>query len=318
MTPNFSAALGITEEEIHLNFSEYLANFAAQEQVSPEVLLLKIRDWYDGFCFSTRCQKVYNPFSLLLCFKQRRFANFWFETGTPTFLINLIKEREYDIQEIDELEIDELSFSSYDIENLSLIPLLFQTGYLTIKGYSKESEQYLLYYPNYEVERAFLKYLLRAFGQSKDILASKHLLGLVKALKKKDLKKFFEIMGIFFANIPYDLQIKREKYFQTIFYLIFKLIGLKVEAEVRTNIGRIDTVVELADSIFIFEFKLAGSAEKALKQIKEREYYQKYRMQGKELYLVGVNFEMEKRALKEWKVEKYEVDDPTDEDGAAK
>jgi hypothetical protein len=306
MTPDFSAALGITEEEIHLYFSEYLANFAAQEQVSPAELLQKISDWYDGFCFSARCQKVYNPFSLLLCFKQRRFANFWFETGTPTFLIDLIKEKQYEIDGIEDLQLKEVGFSSYKIEKLSIVPLLFQTGYLTITGYDKQRRLYDLYYPNYEVEEAFVEYLLSSFSRFENQMPGAYLWKLVDALSLPDFKKFFDIMGIFFANIPYDLHIKKEKYYQTIFYLIFKLIGIISQAEVKTNRGRLDMEVELGDSIFIFEFKLAGSAEEALKQIKDRKYYQKFRLQGKELYLVGVNFEMEKRALKEWKVEKYE------------
>ena len=165
---------------------------------------------------------------------------------------------------------------------------------------------YDLYYKNHEVEEAFVEYLLSSFSRFSNQLPAAYLWKLVDALEQKDFKKFFEIMGIFFANIPYDLHLKKEKYYQTIFYLIFKLIGIISEAEVKTNRGRIDMKVELGESIFIFEFKLSGSAEEALKQIKDRKYYQKYRMQGKELYLVGVNFEMEKRALSEWKVEKYE------------
>jgi hypothetical protein len=220
----------------------------------------------------------------------------------------LIKEKQYEIGKIESLEVGELAFSSYEIGNLGIVSLLFQTGYLTIKGYHQKEGfgLFTLYYPNREVKMAFLEYLLSSFGRVEKGASEAYLWGLAKALKKKDFKKFFEIMGVFFANIPYDLQVKREKYYQTIFYLILKLIRLKVEAEVRTNIGRLDTVVELSESIFIFEFKLAGSAQEAIKQIKEKEYYQKYKLSGKDIYLVGVNFEMEKRALKEWKVEKYE------------
>ena len=151
----FATALGLTEAEIVQNFQAYIADFAAKEGVPETELLAKIRYWYNGFCFAAEGEKVYNPFSTLLLFYHQRFANYWFESGTPTFLIKLIKAKEFDIQQFNEVKLREISFSTYEIENLAIIPLLFQTGYLTIKGYEAETQLYTLAYPNYEVEEAF-------------------------------------------------------------------------------------------------------------------------------------------------------------------
>ena len=303
MSPAFASALGITEEELRSYLKDYIADFAGKEGISADALLEQMRHWYNGFCFSAGGENVYNPFSLLILFFQQRFANYWFETGTPTFLIKLIRERNYDVKQIDTLEMDELSFGSYEIEDLKVVPLLFQTGYLTIKGYEKETGLYRLYYPNYEVEHAFLRHLLSSFSQVENGLAGGYLWKLVAALEDKAFDRFFEILDVFFAEIPYDIQIRKERYYQTIFYLIFKLIGLKVDAEVRTSRGRIDAVVELEAGIFIFEFKLEASEDDALKQIKEMEYFERYRLKGKVINLIGVRFDTEKRGIAGWQIE---------------
>ena len=310
MSPVFSSGLGIAEEEIGTYFGDYIADFAEREGISTDQLLKEMRYWYNGFCFAPSGQNVYNPFSLLLLFFHQRFGNYWFESGTPTFLIKLIRESGYDVKQIDRLEIDELSFSSYEIEDLRVVPLLFQTGYLTIKDYNKESRLYKLYYPNYEVEHAFLSYLLDSFSHVESGLVSGYLWKLVSALAEKAFERFFEILEVFFAEIPYDIQIKQERYYQTIFYLLFKLIGLKVSTEVRTNRGRIDAVVELEEGIFIFEFKLDGSEMEALKQIKEMAYFERYKLKEKEIHLVGVRFEAEKRGIGGWQVEKLTCKNP--------
>lgn len=305
MDPRFATLLGITEEELRRDFQEHITAFAKREGVSTEQLLQQIREWYNGFCFIEGCESVYNPFSTLQLFKKRRFANYWFETGTPSFLIKLIKEREYDIQPFEHLEVPELSFSTYEIESLLLIPLLFQTGYLTIKGYRQDEfgEIYTLSYPNYEVKRSFLTHLLSAYNQIEVVLSESHLRRRLYALSKGDLPQFFNILEVFFANIDYDLQLDYEKYYQTIFYLIFLLLGVQVTAEAKTNQGRIDAVVELATDIYLFEFKLNRSAEEALTQIKAGEYYQKYRLKHKAITLVGANFDSGKRKITDWRSE---------------
>jgi len=259
-----------------------------------------VRYWYNGFCFAPEAENVYNPFSTLLLFQSKRFTSHWFETATPTFLINLIHQGDYDVAEFEDLLVREFAFATYDIKRLAIIPLLFQTGYLTIKDYEKETQFYTLSYPNYEVKHAFLIYLLDAFSYVEQGLSAGHLRRLINALQKNDLDEFFERLKVLYANIDYDLHVDQERYYQTIFYLVFKLMGLQIDAEVKTNRGRIDAVVQLADHIYIFEFKLGRTSTVALDQIGEKEYYQKYRLGGKAITQVGANFDRKKRNITDW------------------
>ena len=305
MDPRFATALGITEDELRHDFAEHIADFAAQAQLSPEALLHQIREWYDGFCFVENCATLYNPFSTLQLFNKQRFANYWFETGTPTFLIKLLKDQQYDVEQLSDLHLRELAFSTYEIETLAIVPLLFQTGYLTIKDYNPERRVFTLSYPNSEVEDAFLTHVLGEFSERDRSLNEDYLWQLIDSLEAQDLETFFTILQVFFANVPYNIHLKHEKYYQTIFYLIFKLIGLRIDAEVHTNKGRIDAVIELDDHILLFEFKLDKSALAAFQQIKNNTYYQKYRLKEKPLTLVGANFDSTKRQVTEWQ---YELD----------
>ncbi|MCD4738817.1 MAG: PD-(D/E)XK nuclease domain-containing protein, partial [Anaerolineae bacterium] len=193
-------------------------------------------------------------------------------------------------------------FSSYEIGNLSVIPLLFQTGYLTIQSYEPAARLYKLYYPNYEVENAFSRYLLSSFVTVESGLTGGYLWRLAEALNARDFDTFFEVLRIFLADIPYDIQLPRERYYQTIFYLLFKLIGLQIGTEVRTNRGRIDAVVETAAGVFIFEFKLDASPEAALAQIRERGYAEQYGLRD-DVYLIGVEFGVAERNVVAWQVE---------------
>lgn len=305
MDPRFATALGLTDVELRRYFAEHLAQFAQQENTSVEALLQQIREWYNGFCFVRNCESLYNPFSTLQLFNKQYFSNYWFETGTPNFLIKLIKERQYAVEPLEHLEVPELTFSTYAIESLDLIPLLFQTGYLTIKAFRQDDfgEVYTLSYPNYEVKRSFLAHLLSAYNQIEVALSESHLRHLLSALAAQDLPQFFTVLDVFFANIDYDLYVEQEKYYQTIFYLIFVLLGVRVHAEVKTNRGRIDAVVELRTHIFLFEFKLNSRAEEALQQIKEMEYYRRYEHQGKPITLIGANFDSQARKVTAWQQE---------------
>ncbi len=298
MDAGYSSLLGITQQEMDSCFKEHIDLFAKSEEIDKSKLIKKITSWYDGFCFSRKCEKVFNPFSMLLLFKKLDFGNYWFESATPSFLVKLIKEKSFDIKKMQGLEVREENLSAYEIENLTAIPLLFQTGYLTIKEYDNDFMTYRLGYPNFEVENSFQYALLRSYSYTE---TNGYLISLIRALRNDDFDAFFETLKIFFADIPYDLHIDMEKYYQTVFYLIFSLIGLKVEAEARTNKGRIDAVI-IDKDIYIFEFKFNGDKNKALSQIKEKKYFEKYRNMGKEIYLFGVEFT--NRNVDEWVVEK--------------
>ena len=298
MDARHSSLLGITKEEMGDSFKKYIDQLAKTEGISKFELIEKITYWYDGFCFSRSCEKVFNPFSALLLFKKLSFGSYWFESATPSFLIKLMKEKNFDVKRLKEMELREEAFGAYELENLAALPLLFQTGYLTIKEYDKAFMTYILGYPNFEVENSFQYALLSSYS---GIHVDGYLIDLVRTLRNDDFETFFDTLRIFFADIPYDLHIKKEKYYQTIFYLIFSLIGLKVEAEVKTNKGRIDAVI-IDKEIYIFEFKFNGDKDQALNQIKEKKYFEKYQGKGKKIYLFGVEFI--DRNVGKWVVEK--------------
>jgi hypothetical protein len=307
MHTSFATALGLTEAEIRDHLGEYITSFAQKEGIAESALLEKMRHWYNGFCFAPASENVYNPFSTLLLFYHQRFSNYWFESGSPTFLIKLIHQSNYDLEQLSHLELGELAFSTYEIDRLAIVPLLFQTGYLTIKGYMADSQRYVLDYPNYEVKNAFMIYLLDVFSNSQQGFSEAHLWRLLNALKAHDLGLFFKVLKVLFANIDYDLHLDYEKYYQTIFYLVFTLIGLRVAAEVKTNNGRMDAVVELDDRIYLFEFKLDQSAGVALQQIQDHAYYRKYQLHGKPITCVGVSFNTKTRTVDDWKSEAVEL-----------
>ncbi|MEM7132578.1 MAG: AAA family ATPase [Chloroflexota bacterium] len=303
MNTQFSSMLGLTDAELRRDFAEYSTALASELGYTSEALHGEIRRWYDGFCFAPNGENVYNPYSVIHLFFQRRFFNHWFATGTPTFLIKLIHAQNYDIVQFDEVMLEEIDFSTYELENLSVIPLLYQTGYLTLKGFTQELGKEALYtlsYPNYEVEHAFRSYLISAFSYIERTMARSYLRKLAAAIKEKDLDQVFSIMSVFFTNIPYDLQLKYEQYYQSILYTVFMMLGLDIEAEVETNEGRIDAVVELSDHILLFEFKIDKNAQEAPQQIKENKYYEKYQLHNKEMTLIGANFNSQTRTVDDW------------------
>ena len=302
MDVRYSSLCGITGKEMEGCFEEHIGRLTEFEGIEQPELIEKIAYWYNGFCFSRSCEKVFNPFSALLLFKKLSFGNYWFESATPSFLIKLIKEKGFDLNRLDRVKVGESAFSSYEIENLKVVPILFQTGYLTITGYDKERMEYTLAYPNFEVKNSMTECLAEAYSFVERELVHGYAWKLIDALRGHDFDAFFDTLRVFFADIPYDLHIPKEKYYQTVFYLIFSLVGLKVEAEVRTNKGRIDAVIMDKD-VHIFEFKLDGDKkDSALRQIKEKGYCEKYQGTGREIYIFGVEFV--DRNVGEWVVEK--------------
>jgi len=298
MDENYSQLLGYTQKEVESNFSEGLIALAEKQKMTVDAVLAMLKTWYNGYRFSEIDKYVYNPFSTLLLFNKNAFKNYWFESGTPTFLIDLITENQFDVPSLQHLTVGQNAFASYEIGRLSPIALLYQTGYLTIKNI--EEDLYTLGFPNLEVENSFLEYLSEAYSTVDKELTLRYIVGLVQALKTRNLEQFFENLKVFFANIPYTLNISLEKHYQTIFYIIFTLLGLRIQAEVVTNKGRIDIVIELADSTYLFEFKLNGTKEQALEQIKSNDYAQKYQGTTKQVILVGVEFDKVTRNVGEW------------------
>jgi hypothetical protein len=240
-------------------------------------------------------------------FKKQEFKFHWFETGTPTFLLELIKHNPLSWPHIHEPQIvSERAFSTYEIDDLDPLPILFQAGYLTIKDVIQD-EMMLLYeldYPNFEVRNSFLSEVLNYFSGIKT--GSSYIYQLTKDLQAGEVDRVMETLQVFFANVNYDLHLKHEKYYQTIFFVIFELLKFKIDAEVKTEHGRIDAVAEVEKYIYLFEFKLTGTKDEALQQIKDKKYHRKYLHSGKKIILVGAAFDQEKRNLEDWVWESIE------------
>ena len=306
MDARFATMLGYTQKELEENFAEHIAHVCREQKMDKAELLDKLKLWYNGYKFHQNAETVYNPVSIGKFFESGgEFKNFWFETGTPSFLLKLAKKQQFDFERELSQPVSELAFASYEIDRLETLPLLFQTGYLTIKATTQvmERTRYFLDFPNKEVEAAFEAYLLNEYSGVKkenvEILAT-DIAGLLNA---GDIGGTLKKMKSFFDNIPCDIQIESEKYYQTIFFIIFRLIGLFIEAEARTSIGRIDAVAQTEKYVYIFEFKLNRSSSEALKQIHDKEYYQKYLGSGREIILIGAKFSTKKHNIADWKTE---------------
>ncbi len=289
--------LGYTQEELEHYFQEHLPVAAEQLKLGVEELLGKIRLWYNGYSWDGT-NFVYNPFSILNFFKKRFFINFWFKTATPTFLIDLVQQKQaYDF---DGERVSEVFFDAFQIQrDIPLGTLLFQTGYLTVKKYDMETGLYTLGYPNREVKSSFLEYLLSAFSKFEPGFGKEKILRLQQALQQEDFEELKAIINELLYKVPYQLYDKKEKAFHLVVHVLLDYLGLNVHSEVNTSRGRLDAVVELEDKIYCIEFKVDESAEKALRQILERGYLDKYRNSGKKLIALGINFDTEKREVEE-------------------
>lgn len=305
MDARYADMLGYTQDELERNFAPHIEHVAAQRGCTPGEVLGQMRQWYNGYRFSKAESWVYNPVSVGRFLDTGELSNYWFETGTPSFLIKLLKSGRLSIPEISHEPLDELAFSAYEVERVSALPLLFQTGYLTIRDVIPTSRQplYQLDYPNMEVREAFSQYLVESYTNVEKSIIPAYLRRLVAALESGDVDRAMQTLRIFFADIPYDIQLNNEKYYQTIFFVLLRLLALDVDCEVRTEAGRIDAVVKTAARIFVFEFKLQGTAEEALQQIRQRRYHEKYTADGREVFLVGAAFDPETRNLERWLVE---------------
>jgi hypothetical protein len=304
MRAEYSTLLGLTEGEIHRYFKSELDSIAGKRQLSTEDLLQKIKYWYNGYFFSRSndAEKVYNPLSLMQFLQGGEFDNYWFTTATPTFAINLIKKSNYFIPDLEKgiiagKEIE----TSHETDVIDLPTLLFQTGYLTIDRYDANSWTYFLKFPNEEVKRSFLDHLLYEFAEMRPSEVHTFLFKLSAYLSRNDLNSFFETFNNLLGSIPYHIHIELEAYYHSLLYLVLKALGFTVEAEVITNRGRTDMVLKTEKCIFVFEFKINSNAQTALNQILQKKYYEQYRIDTREIILVGVNFDTKMRSLNDWK-----------------
>lgn len=303
---NYAAMCGYTHEELVKYFNDRLELLTGEKGGPRKKWLEGIQRWYNGYSWDGK-QFVYNPHSVLNFFRSNKFANYWFESGTPTMLVKLIKKHEIDIERLDRYRAGEAIFSSFEIDRIHVVSLLYQTGYLTVKEVEPAGEDrrfYILSYPNLEVKVAFMEYLLGDFASSFSEEISVKIHELKTSLHEGELERFFEIIRSLYAGIPYNMFVTdREGYYHTIVYLILKLLGVSIHTEVETNKGRIDAVIETEKYIYIMEFKL-DTSQKALNQIKEKKYYETYLSSGKSIKLIGIGIDPKQRNITDYKVER--------------
>jgi hypothetical protein len=309
MDENYAGICGLSESELPVYFQPEIENLAERHKWTYEATLAELKKRYDGYHFAKESEGMYNPFSLLNTFAKRDFGNYWFETGTPTFLAKMLKDLTFDIKSLeDDVKISVNSITDYRAEYENPIPILYQSGYLTIKGYDDMFNEYILGFPNEEVKYGFLNELLPVYMPGKDVLTEFYAANFVRDLLANNVDGFMNRLRAFFAGIPYDLDNRTERHFQTVFFILLKLMGQFVTVEERSATGRTDAVVTTTDTVFVFEFKITGtaSAEKALQQIDDKGYLIPYSAGGKKLVKVGVEFSLEKRGISRW--EKQEQD----------
>ena len=306
----YSSLCGITEEELKDNFSNEIEVLANKYEKPQEEMLEVLRAKYDGYRFSEKEEHIYNPFSLLTALAKKRLGDYWFETGTPTFLVRLLAKCEFNIPDLEgNLKITLDNLDAYRVAKESFIPLLFQAGYVTIKDYDEELNRYILGFPNDEVRYAFLKQLLKVYTTANTTPDGTFMVDeFLDGIRKGDIERVLTLMKSLIASIPYDSLEKeklelREHNYQSAIYLVFRLLGQYVRTEVHSSKGRSDVEVETKDAIYIFEFKVGGKPQDALNQIKEAGYAEKHLASNKAVFLIGASISKNKRTLGKWVIE---------------
>ena len=311
MEEDYAGICGISQEELEATFQPEIQVLATHQSLTYQQALADLKQWYDGYLFHPAGKGMYNPYSVLSALVKKEIKSYWFSTGTPTFLVNYLKEAHYYIPDLDgNVELNESGLETYRAAAEDALPILFQAGYLTIKEYISDVRLYRLGFPNDEVRYGFLENLLPAYSAIPFTQGGAWVARFVQDIRGGKVDSFMERMQSLIAGIPYDnfteenLKLREQNY-QDAVYLIFALMGQFVQTEVHCATGRADCVVWTVDSVYIFEFKLSGngSAEDELNQIKEKRYAEKYRMDGKKIVLIGAGFEEATRTIKNWKVE---------------
>ena len=296
---------GISDKELQDNLGEEMYEFAEAQGMTYEQFRDKLREYYDGYHFTQNSIGIYNPFSLLNAFDRKEFGSYWFETGTPTYLIELLKRYHYDLEHMAHAETyaDVLNSIYGDEEPL---PVIFQSGYLTIKGYNEEFGLYRLGFPNREVEEGFVKFLIPYYTRFNKIEAPFEIQRFVQEIRAGEPDAFFRRLQSFFADTPYELVKDLELHYQNVLFIVFKLVGFYVKAEYHTSQGRIDLVLQTDKYIYVMEFKLDGTAEEALHQINDKQYALPFAADSRKVLKIGVNFSNTTRNIERWVVEELQ------------
>ena len=307
MAAQYETLCGISENEIEGYFHQRIEEMAKENGCTYNEIKLQLKKQYDGYHFSKKLTEVYNPFSLLNALHDNDFCNYWFQTGTPTYLIRLMEHSNEHLDELTGKYYAVQDFADYKADIERPLPMIYQSGYLTIKDYDPDVQEFLLDIPNNEVKQGFISLLANNYFNTTEPAGSCIRL-LVKALKRGDLEQFRQSLTSFLASIPYSMRRKenereRERYFHYTFYLILRLMSTyMVYTEKQLSQGRADCIIETCNNIYIFEFKLDGTADEALQQIEDKGYALPYASDRRTLYKIGCSFSSVTGTIEEWKV----------------
>ena len=309
MDKRYEALCGITEEELYTTFAEPIKELAESQNLDEEGMKQLLKQQYDGYHFSTKLTDIYNPFSLLNCFDSMAIQDYWFASGTPTYLVRLLNHFKQNINElINDYHFPE-EFIDYKADVEQPLPMIYQSGYLTIKEYDPIMRSYLLDFPNKEVQRGFVTLIASSYLNTRTHSLSNWMLRSIRQLQQGQIQDFGNALTAFLADIPYSMRRKdsereRERYFQYTFFLLLRMLScFTVYIEKEQSQGRVDCIVEVPDYIYIFEFKLDDSAKEALRQIEEKGYARPYATDRRKLFRVGINFSSETGTISEFEVE---------------
>ena len=302
LSHQYAEICGITEKEIRDCFDEEVAQMAEANHLTKDECYAKLKENYDGYHFSKKSVGMYNPFSLINALCDKDFGDYWFETGTPTFLVETLKHNHYDLENMTREEITSDLLGSLDAIDTNPLPLLYQSGYLTIKDYKPRFDSYILGFPNGEVERGFTRFLFRYYAPIRADQSVSFINNSTREVEGGQPEKFMPRLEAMFAGQDYQVVGDTELYFHNVTSLVFKLLGFYTDVERHTTDGRMDMLVQTKDYIYIFEFKIDKSADEALKQIEEKQYAKPFEMDSRKLYKIGVNFSSETRRIEGWKV----------------
>ncbi len=296
--PKAAQLLGYTESELSIYFTEYLNQAAKDLHLRSDLLLEKIRYWYNGYQFSAKPIKVYNPYSIAHFCERKQFNNYWFETGTPSFLVELLKHNPDELKNIEQKAFTASTLGTFSIDQIPLITLLYQTGYITIREYDASYNVFKMDYPNEEVKQSLSVLEMGVLTNSKMPHLENILYQLKLALDHKDIDSFVKLLQGLFASIPYNLHIDREAYYHSLIKLLCNLLSVENHCELSMSSGKVDLVLIRPKYVYCIEFKFNKPAEEALKQIKEKRYYEPFLSLKKEIVLVGISFNFKNKILR--------------------
>ncbi|WP_320914329.1 ATP-binding protein [Butyricimonas paravirosa] len=302
MDKQYVSLCGMTEEEIHRYFEDDLRRLATAQDMTYEETCTRLKEAYDGYHFRQNSEGIYNPFSVLNTFAKQEFGSYWFETGTPTYLVELLKQNHYNLEQMSHEETNSEVLNSIYADE-SPIPVIYQSGYLTIKDYDPRFENYILGFPNREVEEGFIKFLMPFYTNVNKVESPFEIQQFTREIESGQPDAFLRRLQSFFADTPYELIRDLEVHYQNVLFIVFRLVGFYVKAEYHTSEGRVDHVLQTDRYIYVMEFKLEGSAEEALQQIETKHYARPFEADSRQLFKIGINFDNNTRNIERWIVE---------------